>query len=166
LKTGVSYRDEPSNPAIPGCLPISTLAKHGAMHTRVMRIARDTDYVEMVTTHHGGCIRAQYQELVEVFSKETAETLPPHIPPGHTIDLHPNYKLPPGQINNLSEFQLMTLKDYVMKNQANCVITQASSSAAVPILFSKTSDGGLRLGVDYRAFNLGTVKNRYSLPAI
>jgi len=47
---GVVYCDEPSDPAIPGPLPISTLPKHASMQTRLMRIGIDTDNVEMVTT--------------------------------------------------------------------------------------------------------------------
>ena len=36
----------------------------------------------------------------------------------------------------------------------------------MPILFAKTKDGGLLLFVDYRALNLGSVKNRSALPLI
>jgi hypothetical protein len=35
---------------------------------------------------------------------------------------------------------------------------------AVPILFPKKKDGGLRLSIDYRALDKVTVKNRYPLP--
>ena len=41
-----------------------------------------------------------------------------------------------------------------------------SSLAAAPIHFAKKKDGGLRLCVDYRALNAGTIKNRYPLPLI
>jgi hypothetical protein len=35
---------------------------------------------------------------------------------------------------------------------------------AAPILLAKMNDGGSRLGVDYCALNLATVKNRYPVP--
>jgi len=53
------YCDEPSDPAIPGPLPISTLPKHA---TRLMRIGTDIVNMEMVTDD-GGRIPAQYQEF-------------------------------------------------------------------------------------------------------
>jgi len=164
--TGVVYWDEPSDPANPGPLPISTLRKHATMQTRLMRIGIDIDNVEMVTTDDVGRIPAQYQEFVEVFSKKKAETLPLHRQIDHAIDLEPNYKLPYSRIYNLSEFELKTLKTYIETNLANSFIQRSSSSAAVSIQFEKKKDGGLRLCVDYRALNLSTVKNRYPLPLI
>ena len=143
------YCDEQSEPANPGPLPISTLPKHATMQTRLMRIGTDIDNVEMVTTDDGGRIPAQYQEFVEVFSKKKAETLPPHRQIDHAIDLEPDYKLPYGRIYNLSEFELKTLKAYVETNLANGFIQWSSFSAAAPILFAKTKDGGLWLCVDY-----------------
>jgi hypothetical protein len=52
----------------------------------------------MVHTENGGHIPATYGEFVEVFSKDKAETLPPHRSTDHTIDLEPSYNLPYGQI--------------------------------------------------------------------
>jgi hypothetical protein len=136
------------------------------MQTRLMRIGTDIDNVEMLTTDDGGCIPAQYQEFVEVISKNKAETLPPHRQIDHVINLEPDYKLPYGRIYNLSEFELKTLKAYIETNLVNGFIQRSSSSAAAPILCTKNKDGGLRLCVDYRALNLGTEKNRYPLPLI
>jgi hypothetical protein len=120
----------------------------------------------MVPTDDGGHIPATYGEFVEVFSKEQAETLPPHRSTDHAIDLEPGYNLPYGRIYNLSEFELRTLKAYIEANLANGFIQRSSSPAAAPILFAKKKDGGLRLWVDYRALNLATVKNRYPPPLI
>ena len=103
---------------------------------------------------------------MEVFSKAKAETLPPHRPINHVIDLEPGFKLPYGRIYNLSEVELKTLKVYIETNLANGFIQRSSSPAAAPILFAKKKDGGLRLCVDYRALNKATVKNRYPLPLI
>jgi len=53
------------------------------------------------------------------------------------------------------------LKAFIETNLANGFIQRSSSPAAAPKLFAKKKDGGLRLCVDYRVLNLGTVKNRY-----
>jgi len=158
--TGVVYRDEPSDPANPGPLPISTLPKHATMQSRLMRIGSDTDNVEMVTTDDWGCIPAQYQELVEVFSKKKAGTLPQHRQIDHAIDLGRDNKPPYWRIYSLSEFELKRPKAYIETNLANGFPQRSSSSGAAPILFANEKDGGPRICVDYRALNIRTVNIR------
>jgi hypothetical protein len=131
-----------------------------------MKIGIDMENTEMVMTDGGGRIPAQYQDFVKVFSKVRAETLPPHRPTDHAIDLEPGYKVPSGWVYNLSEFKLKTFKAYIETNLASGFIQRSSFPAAVSILFAKMNDRGLQLSVDYRALNLGTVKNRYPLPLI
>jgi len=116
-----------------------------------------------VPTDHGGPIPAIYRNFVEVFSKAKAETLPPHRSTEHAIDLEPGYNLPYGQIYNLSEFELRTLKAYIEANLANGFIQRSSWPAAPPILFAMMEDGGPRLCVNYRALNKAMVNNRYPL---
>jgi hypothetical protein len=95
------------------------------MQTRLMKIGIDIENAEMVMTDDGGRIPAQYQDFVEVFSKVKAETLPPHRPTDHAIDLEPGYKLPYGRIYNLSEFELKTLKAYIETNLASGFIQRS-----------------------------------------
>jgi len=121
---------------------------------------------KMAPTDDEGHIPATYGEFVEVFSKEKAKTLPPHWSTDHAIDLEPGYNMPYGQIYNLSEFELTTLKAYIEANLANGFIQRSSSPAAAPILFAKKNDGGLRLCVDHCVLNLATVKTRHLLPLI
>jgi len=121
---------------------------------------------KMVPTDDGGHIPATYGEFVEVFSKEKAETLPPHWSTDHAIDLEPGYNLPYEPIYNLSEFELRTLKAYIEANLGNGFIQRSSPPAAAPILFAKKKDGALRLCVYYRALNQATVMNRYPFPLI
>ena len=52
------------------------------------------------------------------------------------------------------------------ENLSKGFIRAYSSPAGAPILFVKKSDGSLRLCVDYRGLNAGTIKNRYPLPLI
>jgi len=106
----------------------------------------------------------RYKYYVDVFSQDRAETLAPHWPIDHTINLEPGFNIPYGRIYNLSEVELKTLKAYIETNLANGFIQRSSSPAAAPILFVKKKDSGLRLCVDYRALNGATVKNRYPLP--
>jgi len=122
--------------------------------------------VERTITDDGSFIPTKYSEFVDVFSKVKADTLAPHRSIDHAIDLEPGFKLPYGRIYNLSEVELRTLKAYIETNLANGFIQRSSSSAAAPILFARKKDGGLRLCVDYRALNSGTIKNRYPLPLI
>jgi hypothetical protein len=163
---GVVCCAELSDPANPGPLPISPLPKYATMQTRLIRIRTDIDNLEMVTTNDGGRIPVQYQAFVEVFSKKKAETLPPHRQIDHAIDLEPNYKLPHRRLYSLSECELKMLKAYIETNLATGFTQRSSSLGAALFLFAKNKDKGLRLCVDYRALNLGTVKNRYPLTLI
>jgi len=103
---------------------------------------------------------------VDVFSKAKAETLAPYRSIDQAIDLEPGFKLPDGRIFNLPEFELRTLKAYIETNLANGFIQRSSSSAAALILFAKKKDVRLRLCVDYRALNTGTIKDWYPVPLI
>jgi len=67
----------------------------------------------MVTTDNGGRILAQCEEFMEVFRNVKAETLPPHNPNYHTVNLEPGHKLPYGLIYNVSEFELKRPKAYI-----------------------------------------------------
>jgi hypothetical protein len=66
----------------------------------------------------------------------------------------------------MSELELTVLKAYIDEHMAKGFIQRSSSLAASPIPFVKKKDGTLQLGVDYRAINKVTIKNRYRLPLI
>jgi hypothetical protein len=153
-----SSRDPYPSPSISSCCRLRLIA--------CQQDATEQMKTEMVPTEGGGRIPAQYQDFMDISSNTMAETRPPHRPIDHAIDLEPAYKLPYGQIYNLSEVKLKTLKAYIETHLASCFIQRSLSQAAAPILFAKKKGGGLRLCVDYRALNLLTVKNRYALPLI
>ena len=111
-------------------------------------------------------IPKEYHDFLDVFSKESADKLPPHRPYDHKIPLHPNTQPPFGPIYSLSEPELKALKDYIKENLEKGFIRSSSSPAGAPILFVKKKDGSLRLCVDYRGLNNVTIKNRYPLPLI
>ena len=52
------------------------------------------------------------------------------------------------------------------ENLSKGFIRASSSTAGAPILFVKKLHGSLRLCMDYRELNAGTIKNRYPLPLI
>jgi hypothetical protein len=133
---------------------------------------RDTDHVTSSVVSHkvqaddGSWISSTYRDFLDIFRKKKAETLPPHRPTDHAIDLEPDTKLPYRRIYSLSEVELKALKAYIKTNLASGFIQRSSSPAASPILFVKKKVGSLRLCVDYRALNHASVKNRYPLPLI
>jgi hypothetical protein len=135
------------------------VTKRGADHVT-------SSVASKVQADDGSWIPSTYRDFLDIFSKKKAETLPPHRPTDHAIDLEPGTKLPYRRIYSLSEVELKALKAYIETNLASGFIQRSSSPAASPILFVKKKDGSLRLCVDYRALNHASVKNRYPLPLI
>ena len=111
-------------------------------------------------------IPREYHDFLDVFSKSEADSLPPHRPYDHAIELEPGTTPPHGPIYRLSETELETLRAYLDENLAKGFIRSSTSPAGAPILFVKKKDGSLRLCVDYRGLNRITKKNRYPLPLI
>ena len=108
----------------------------------------------------------QYKEFQDVFEKKNADILPEHRPYDCAIDLQESAQPPFGPIYNLSQNELVALKEYLDENLAKNFIRHSKSPAGAPILFVKKKDGSLRMCVDYRGLNKLTVKNRYPLPLI
>jgi hypothetical protein len=102
-----------------------------------------------VQADDGSWILSTSRDFPNIFTMKKAETLPPHRPTDHAIDLEPGTKLPYRQIHSLSEFELKALRAYIEMNLASGFIQRSSSPAALPILFVKKKDGSLGLGVDY-----------------
>jgi hypothetical protein len=108
---------------------------------------------------------AEYAEFADVFEPKNAQKLPPHRPGiDHEIPLVPNAKPVFGSIYNMSESELLFLKEYIDKMVAKGFIRPSKSPFGSPVLFVKKPDGSFRLCVDYRKLNEITIKNRYALP--
>ncbi len=75
-------------------------------------------------------------------------------------------RTPFGPLYGLSCEDLLALKELIQENLSKGFIRASCSSAGAPILFIQKKDGTLRLCVDYRGLNDGTIKNRYLLPLI
>jgi Reverse transcriptase (RNA-dependent DNA polymerase) len=86
-----------------------------------------------------------YHEFADVFSRQKADTLPPHRDCNLKINIDEGAKLLSGPIYPLSKFELKTLREFI-------------------VLFIKKKDGSLRLCVDFRRLNAITRKDKYPLP--
>ena len=62
--------------------------------------------------------------------------------------------------------ELAELKIQLQELQDKGFIRPSASSWGSPALFVKKKDDSLRLCVDYRPLNAGTIKNKYPLPRI
>jgi hypothetical protein len=111
-------------------------------------------------------ILVHYKEFQDVFEKKYADILPEHRPYDCAIDLQDGAQLPFGPIYNVSQNELLALKDYIKENLAKNFIRHSRSSAGVSILFVKKKNRSLRMYANYRGLNKIMVKNRYPLPLI
>jgi hypothetical protein len=101
-----------------------------------------------------------YHEFLPLFSKVIADKRPPHWPHDQRIPLREGFEPPFGPLYTLSRQELEALKAFLDENLAKGFIRQSSSPAGAPVLVVRKSDGSLRLVVDYRGLNEGTIKNR------
>jgi Reverse transcriptase (RNA-dependent DNA polymerase) len=105
-----------------------------------------------------------YHEFADVFSKQKADTLPPHRNCDPKINIDKGAKLPAGPIYPLSEFELKTLQEFIDENLKTGFICRSNSLFGAPVLFIKKKDGSLQLCVDFRRLNAITRKDKYPLP--
>jgi len=111
-------------------------------------------------------IPPEYHSFLPLFCESIANKLPPHRPYDHRIPLKEGFEPPFGPLYSLARHELEACKKWIEENLDKGFIRASSSPAGAPILFVKKGDGSLRLVVDYRGINEGTVKNRYPLPLI
>jgi len=101
----------------------------------------------------------EFHDFLPIFREAVANQLPPHRRiHDHSIPLKPDFEPPFGPIYSLSRFELEALKEWLERNLKKGFIRASSSPAGAPILFMKKPDGSLRLCVDYRGLNEGTMK--------
>lgn len=111
-------------------------------------------------------VPSEYHDFLPLFEKAVADTLPPHYLYDHNITLKEGFMPPYSILYSLSRFELQALREWVDENLSKGFIHTSSSLAGGQILFVKKPSGGLRLCVDYRGLNEGTIKNHYPLPLI
>ena len=112
-------------------------------------------------------IPEEYHDYADVFSKAKADTLAPHRPYDLNINLEEGTSPPPiTAMYSLSQSELQTLREFVDENLRIGFIRPTNSPHGAPVLFTRNSNGSLRLCVDYRGLNRISKKDRYPLPLI
>jgi RNase H-like domain found in reverse transcriptase/Reverse transcriptase (RNA-dependent DNA polymerase) len=105
-----------------------------------------------------------YHEFTDVFSRQEANTLPPHQDCDLKINIDEGAKIPGGPIYPLSEFELKTLWEFIDENLNTGFIHPSNSLFGAPVLFIKKKNGSLRLCVDFQWLNAITWKDKYLIP--
>jgi hypothetical protein len=78
-----------------------------------------------------------YHEFADVFSRQKADTLPPHWDCDLKINIDKGAKIPAGPIYLLSEFELKTLRKFIDENLKTGFIRPLNSPFGAPVLFVK-----------------------------
>jgi hypothetical protein len=105
-----------------------------------------------------------YHKFADVFSRQKADTLPPHWDCDLKINIDEGAKIPAGSIYPLSKFELKTLWEFIDENLKTGFIHPSNSPFGAPVLFIKKKDRLLWLFVDFRQLNAITRKDKYPLP--
>jgi hypothetical protein len=140
----------------------SSLVIRGMDKPRMISFASMAHSVDPGTSQ----IPDKYEDFADVFSKQTADTLPESRPGlDCEIRLKENQELPSVKpIYRLSEPESLGLRKYLDEMLAKRFIRPSTSSIAAPIFFVSKPGGGFRPCVDYRTLNNITVKDKYPIP--
>ena len=91
-----------------------------------------------------------YSHFLDVFSKGSADSLPPpHREYNLKINVDESTKPPLGPIYPLSQSKVGTLRDFIDEHLAMGFIQPYNSPFGAPVLFVKKKDGSLQLCVDF-----------------
>uniref|UniRef100_A0A3Q2XTT7 Peptidase A2 domain-containing protein n=1 Tax=Hippocampus comes TaxID=109280 RepID=A0A3Q2XTT7_HIPCM len=107
-----------------------------------------------------------YHDLQQVFSKDRAQSLPPHRPYDCAIDLQAGAPLPSSRLYQVSHPEQKALREYINSSLAAGLIRPSRSPLGAVFFFIKKKDESLRPCVDYRGLNEITIKNKYPLPLL
>src|SRR5258708_2471361 len=107
-----------------------------------------------------------YKDFADIFSEEAFAHLPPRKAWDHSIELHPDTKLPRGRTFPLSPTEQKELDEFLRENLVNGRICPSKSLIGAPVFFVKKKEGSLCLVQDYRKLNEITIKNSYPLPLV
>src|SRR5258708_14500935 len=114
----------------------------------------------------GSAVPEHYKDFADIFSEEAFAHLPPRKAWDHTIELHPDAKLPRGRTFHLSPAKQKELNEFLQENLANGQICPSKSPIRAPVFFVKNKEGSLCLVQDYWKLNEITIKNSYPLPLV
>ena len=108
----------------------------------------------------------KYADLKNVFSKKSADDLPPHRSYNYKITLEKDKTLGYSPLYKISTAELEILKEHLEEDLHKGFISPSQAPWASPVLFVLKPGGGLRFCVDYRKLNSITKKDRYPIPLI
>jgi predicted aspartyl protease len=107
-----------------------------------------------------------FREFKAAFSKQASDTLPPHRPYDHKIELVKDVDLGFSPLYKMTTEELETVKEYLVDNLHKGFIEPSQAPFAAPVLFVKKPNGGLRFCIDFRKLNQITRKDQYPIPLI
>ena len=150
-----------------GAAPFIKLARKRGYEICAITIADiDKALAEKTHTDFATKVPPEYHDLLDVFSTQDSDKLPPRRPYDHKIKLEEEKQPTFGPLYGMSLGELKVLRKYLQDNLSKGFIRASSSPAASPVIFVKNPGGGLRFCVGYRALNAISVKNRYPIPLI
>lgn len=110
------------------------------------------------------------ERLLSTYADVFPDQLPPGLPPpravDHRIELEEGFAPPSRPTYRLSPREQDVLKTQLQELTEHGFIQPSKSPYGAPVLFVKKKEGDLRMCVDYRAVNKGTIKNRCPLPRV
>ena len=109
---------------------------------------------------------SEYSQFSSVFTKETADHIPPSRPYDHEINLTDSFTPKVGKLYPLSPDERLATEEFLDENLRSGKIRPSNSPQAAPFFFVKKKDGGLRPCQDYRYLNEHTIRDAYPLPLI
>ncbi|KAF2858945.1 hypothetical protein K470DRAFT_235374, partial [Piedraia hortae CBS 480.64] len=98
--------------------------------------------------------------MLEAFSKQTANKLPPHRATDTKIFFKQVMAPPYHKSRPLITDENKVIKEWLDDQLAKAFITRSTSPAAAPILIARKPGGGVRICHDYLRLNAATIKNR------
>ena len=104
--------------------------------------------------------------FADVFSEQTYNTLPPHRPFDHTIELKDSFVPKIAKVYPLNPAEKEACKAFIDEHLQTGHILPSKSPQASPFFFVPKKDGTLQPCQDYRYLNSHTVHNGYPLPLI
>ena len=104
--------------------------------------------------------------FADVFSEQTYNTLPPHHPFDHAIELKDSFVPKIAKVYSLNPAEKEACKAFIEEHLKTGHILPSKSPQASPFFFVPKKDGTLRPCQDYRYLNSHTVHNGYPLPLI
>lgn len=143
--------------------------RHGRLRIFALSLYEINNALNKKKLDEGGIkalVPEEYHEFLPLFSEAAAAQLPPHRKYDHKIPLKEGFEPPFGALYSMSRQELEAVKEWLEENLSKGFIRHSESPAGAPILFVRKADGSLRLCVDYRGLNEGTIKNRYPLPLV